>query len=107
MVRADKQILHFYFSNRISKHLSWHILEYIAIFLLVFGFSPINSFDSTFSHTAVSHGGIFYIVHIIIIIMNCIFIALFQVLKSLYNGSFIHTMGSESANIRRQRPHLN
>ena len=30
--------------------------------------------------------------------MNCIFIALFQVLKALYNGSFIHTLGGEAAN---------
>merc|ERR1712212_864185 len=39
-------------------------------------------------------------------VMNCIFIALFQVLKALYNGSFIHTLGGEAANSRRQRPHF-
>ena len=33
-------------------------------------------------------------------ITNCIFIAL--LLKALYNGSFIHTLGSEAANIRHQ-----
>ena len=30
------------------------------------------------------------------IIMNGIFIALFQVLKALYNGSFIHTLEGEA-----------
>merc|ERR1712212_21035 len=39
-------------------------------------------------------------------VMNCIFIALFQVLQVLYNGSFIHTLGGEAANSRRQRPHF-
>ena len=38
--------------------------------------------------------------------MNCIFIALFQVLKALYNGSLIHTLGGEAANSRRQRSHF-
>ena len=40
------------------------------------------------------------------LIMNCIFIVLLQVLKALYNGSFIHTLGGEAGNSQRQRPHF-
>ena len=35
------------------------------------------------------------IVRKVSVYLNCIFIALFQVLKALYNGSFIHTLGGE------------